>query len=411
MAAHTLYEAAKLSRNPLTAGVLKAIATSDQMLAKLPMVRKTGESFSYNREKTLPSMGYLSPTHTSMEESAATFAKVTVPMRILGGNVDVMVFTEEQQNDTNGQQAIQLEKKLKTTGRTIANKAINGSFSTSVTVTPAITGVTANYVGALQDTNRHGAGDVRFNQGALTLEFRGSGDRTYGAPVSVASNGTYILQSDNPQKILSVTVVTASLPGSSTEANVYNASTTEEPDGLNKLIPTSQVRSSVGTNGDALSFAILDQLIDLVKVRNDRAFVMNSALVRKYFDLVRSLNGTDPMHITLPSISGQVPVYRGIPILENDWIGSSESKGSGTTLSSAYLIDFSPEEGFYAGVSQGAAVNFDNDPRETRIMGVKVRSIGELEDKEAIRTRVTWYGAYALGSDLAAARATELVTA
>ena len=50
-------------------------------------------------------------------------------------------------------------------------------------------------------------------------------------------------------------------------------------------------------------------------------------------------------------------------------------------------------------------------PSAVRIMGVRVRNIGELEAKEAMRQRVSWYGAFGLRSDLAAARASELITA
>ena len=121
----TLYDAAKQSQNELTAGVLKAIATSDEMISQLPMVRKSGESFMYNREKALPQAEFVSPTHTSLTESSATFDRVIVPLRLIVTDVDTYIFAEQQQSDLVAQRGLQLQQKLKAVGRTIADKAIN----------------------------------------------------------------------------------------------------------------------------------------------------------------------------------------------------------------------------------------------------------------------------------------------
>lgn len=409
----TLYEAHKLSRNPLTRGALLAIATSDELAAVLPMVPKAGESFSYNREKALPSVGWLAPDHTSMEESTATTDKVLVPLRILGGNADISHFSELQQGEITAQKPFQVGKKLKALGREIGQKAITGSYASSTTINPSITGVASPVAGPLLDTSRHGPASLRFNNGASTLEFRGPGDRTYGPAVDVSANGTYTLEADNPNKTLTVTVTSASLPGSDTEVLVWVTSTSNEPDGLEKLVPSSQIIASTGANGDALTFDVMDQLIDeKVKVRENLYFFGNSKLKRKFLALMRNLGGTAPKDVAIPGINRPVPTYRGIPFLQNDWIASTESKGSGTTLSSLYLGSMSHDEGFYAGVGQaGERALFDGDPRRIPIMGVRIRSLGELEDKEFDRMRVTMYAAFALGSELAVGRASELVTA
>jgi hypothetical protein len=407
----TLFQAAKLSRNPLSASIFKAIATSDEMLAMLPMVRKSGESFMYNREKDLPSAEFVAPDHSSLTESSAEFDRVTVPLRLLVTDVDTYVFAETQMQDTAQQRATQVRQKLRAVGRKIADKAINGAWASSVALTPAIAGVTANAVSAWQDTDRHGPGSVRYDQAAGELEYRAPGDRTYGAAVDVSTNGTYILPSDNPSKTLTVTIVAASLPGADTEVLVYMASTTDEPDGLKKLISSGQQRAAVGVNGDALDFDVMDELIDLVKSDENLAFVMNAKLRRKFYALNRALGGADPMHMTLPGINGNVPTYRGIPILKNDYILSDETVGSTTDASSLYLVDFAPESGFYAGVGGEGVQSVELTPRDVMIQGIRVRDVGELHTKEAMRTRVSWYGAYALGSDLSAAVATGLQTA
>lgn len=408
----TLFEAAKQSRNPLTAGVLLAIATSDEMISQLPMVRKQGESFVYNREKALPGAEFVSPTHTSLTSSNATFDRVTVPLRLIVTDVDTYMFAEQQQGELIAQRSLQVQQKLKSVGRTIAEKAINGQFATSAVLSPAMAGVAYGSVSALQDSDRRGPGELFYDQSEETLAYRAPGDRTFGPAVSTAGDpGSITLVSDNPSQTITVAVAsTAALPAGDATASVTFASTTDEPDGLKGLVSASQTIDSDNTNGDALSFGVLDNLIDSVKTQNNLRLIMNSALRRKYYELVRGLGGTDPTHTTLPGISGPVPTYRGVPILRNDNVLGNEAKGSASTLSSAYCVDMVEEEGFYAGVGGSGSAEAALTPMTARIMGVQIRDVGELEDKEAMRTRVSWYGAFALGSNLAVARARELIT-
>jgi hypothetical protein len=411
----TLYEAHKLSRNPLTRGVFKALATPDQLLSQIAMVPKSGESFVYDREKALPAIEFVTPNHTSLTESSATFDKVTVPMRLIATNIDVMNFVEEQMGDTNAQMATQLSKKLKALGRTIGQKLITGGFQTSTTLTVAIAGVTAPSAGPNQDTDRHGPGILLYDQSAEEFFYQAPGDRTYGVATSSAGDpGQIRVVSDNPNRWIDITVAsTAALPAGDVTSLVTIASTTNEWDGLAALVASSQTRTASGANGDALALATMDKMIDVdVRVRERRFFVMNGLLLAKFFALVRAIPGAREQVTVVPGVNGPVPVYRGIPILQSDWIASNETKGSGTTLSSVYLLSLAPEEGFWLGVSQGGGrVNVDIDPRSASVLGVRLRDIGELEDKDAKRTRVTFNGAPALGSELAVARASQLVTA
>lgn len=409
----SLYEAAKLSRNPLARGVMLAIATSDELISQLPMMGVPGESFVYNREKALPTAEFVAPDHGSLTESSATFDRVIVPMRLLVTDLDVYDFAEEQMADTNGQRATQLAQKLKAVGRKIADKSITGAYMTSATISEATTSpglaidaVTASFG---QDSDRHGPGSIKYTHAGTFWQYRAPGDRTHGAQVACAADGSFTLYSDNPSRyvVLTLDVSDATADG---EVHIRFSSTTNEPDGLQRL--GSQLISSTGANGDALSFDVLDQLIDeKVKVRERLVFLMNSKLKRKFYGLARALGGAGIETVNLPGVTAPVPAYRGIPILQNDWITSAEAKGAATTLSSVYLTSLG-EEGFHARVGMGGgSMNVDADPRSARIMGIKIRDVGDLEGKEAKRTRVSWYGAFALGSDLAMARASQIITA
>lgn len=411
----TLIEAAKLSRNPLARGVMLGVATSDELTSQLLMEPTGGESFVYNREKALPSAEWVSPTHTSLTESSMTLDRVTVPMRMIVSDVDVYTFAEEQQSESTPQTAQQLEAKLKAVGRAIGDKAITGAHVTSAVVANAGVSpgaaIDAVVVGPGQDSVRHGPGSIKYTHTGTFWAYRAPGDIAYGPNVACAADGTITLKSDNPNKYITVTLDVSDATADG-ETLITFASTNNEPDGLAKFCPSSQTISASSANGDALSFEVLDQMIDdLVKVRSRRAFLMNSKLKRKFMALQRALGGTTPENVALPGISGPVLAYRGIPILQNDWITSAESKGSASTLSSAYLVDLSME-GFHVRVGQrGGSFDVNLDPRTARVMGLKVREIGELEGKEAVRSRVSFYGAFALGSDLAVARASQLITA
>lgn len=417
-----LYEAARISRNPFSKGVLLGVASTNEVMTMFPWVPKSGGAFMYTREGTLADVEFVSPTHTSLTESSTTFDRVTVPMRLIDSDVDVYNYTANQ-NDPNGDpKALQLEKKLKSLGRKLQSKMITGGWGTGFTVSgPAVSpgaAVSAVTQGPHLDTGLFGPGALKYTHSTQTWQFRAPGDRTFGAGVNATTNGAYTLVSDNPSKYIVVTLTVASATADG-ECAINFTSSTNEPDGLLKLIPPSQTIAAVGTDGDALSFDILDQLIlEKVKVTDNLAFIMNSALKRKFLSLARAAGGTRPDLLAIPvlGMDGQaaqkmVPHYNGIPILQVDDIPSNEAKGASNNLSSLFLVSLSAEEGFWGGVEQGGQVlESDLTPYQTRIMGVKVYDVGQLENKGASRTRIEWFGAFALGSTLAAARAAGIKT-
>lgn len=412
----TLYEAHKRSRNPITRGSFLAIATSDEMLAMLSMNRISGMADVYKREKSLPTAEWVAPDHSSIAESSGVDDQVVAPLRLMVSDVDTYDFVEDQMSDEGSNVADQLDRKLKAAGRAIALAAIEGGFVTGAVISPALGGTTFALAGPHVDSDRMGPGDIRFVLSGTLMSYRGPGDRTYGPAVNVGANGTYTLFSDNPNKYIRVTIVAASLPAANTEVNITFTSSTNQPDGLKKALPIfhPQTIASGGTNGDALQFSTMHALIDQkVKTRSGQlAFVGNASLKAKFMNLLAAQGGSTAGEMAIPGFNGKVPTFRGIPFLQNDNIPSNEAKGSGTTLSSLFLIDFGPE-GFgmsVGGVGEEGLIS-KLTPMEKRIMGLRIRQIGELENKEAQRSRVSFYGTFRLRSELAAARAAELITA
>ena len=409
---HTLYEASNSSQNPFAKGVLKSIADTDQLLSQLMFVPKSGESFSYSREKDLGNGGvfpFVAPDHASLGESSATTERVTVPMRIMAENVDVMDFADQQMSEFNAQRAMQLRQKLKKLGRNIGQKLITGSYSAAATTSAAVAGLSTLVPGPNQDSTRHGPGSLRWTLTGTLYAYRAPGDRTYGPDVVVAGNGTFTLLSDNPNRTLTITKTGAS-PVANLEVLVSITATTNEWDGLLRLSEQRNI-TSTAANGDPLTLELMDRMIDEeVKVEERRVFVMPSKLLGKFYSLVRAIPGAREEVTTLPAVNGPVPAYRGIPILKNDWIPVNEAKGASTTLTSLFLLSLDPSEGLWMGAGQaGGTETVDIDPQEARLLGIQVKEIGSMENKDAHRTRVTFYGTPALGSELAVIRASEII--
>lgn len=419
----SLYEAARISRNPYTRGVLLGIATDNEVMSRFPWLPEAGASTSYTREGTLADVEFVSPTHTSLTESTTTFDRVTVPFRLIDSDMDVYNYTANQSDPNGDPWALQLSKKLKALGRKLQTKMITGGWGTGFVVSGAGSSpgaaVSAVTQGPHLDSALLGPGALKYTHSTQSWQFRGPGDARFGTAVPATTNGAYLLASDNPSKYIVATLTVASATADG-EVSINFTSSTNEPDGLLKLIPPSQVIVSTGANGDALSFDVLDRLLlEKVKVKENLAFFMNASLKRKYLSLARSSSGgLMPAQLAVPilGMNGQesqiqVPHYNGIPILQIDDIPSTEAKGSSTNLSSIFLASLSPNEGFW-GVAQstGQAVESDLNPFRTRIMGVKIYDVGQLENKAAKRTRVEWFGTFCLGSTLAAARASEIVT-
>lgn len=415
----TLFEAAKSFQNPLSAGLFKAIATDDELFSVLPFSPKEGNAFSYTREKALPTAEWVSPTHTSLVDSTSTEDQVTVPIREIASNFSLREFALAQQDGTR-QLAVQMMQKGKAVGREIADKLINGGHVTGYTLPGAaadpFNAVDAVVAGPWIDSQRFGPGELRYTHAGTLWEFRAPGDRTFGEPVEVAADGTVRLHSDSPSKYIDITLDVSDATANGRCAIEFT-STTNEPDGLAKMCDL--VRVPKGANGDDFAYEILDELIDQVKVKENLAFIMPSALRRKYKAKGRALGGTTPDYVvqsfdpsTGQPVQRSLMSYDGIPILKNDFIRSNEVVGGSSNCSSIYLVSLSDGEGqgLYAGAFGGASNEASVDPIRRTVLGFQFIPGGTMEQRNSRLWRAVWYGGFALGSGLAAARARGIKT-
>lgn len=155
--------------------------------------------------------------------------------------------------------------------------------------------------------------------------------------------------------------------------------------GLLSLVDSGQVINPVADagNGAPLTFEDLDALMDLVKDKDGQVdyISMNARTIRSYFALLRALGGANiDQVVTLPS-GTQVPAYRGVPILRNDWIPINQTRGgssAATTIFAGTFDDGSRKYGIAGLTAESEA-------------GIHVVDVGESEFKDNTITRVKWY--------------------
>jgi hypothetical protein len=178
--------------------------------------------------------------------------------------------------------------------------------------------------------------------------------------------------------------------------------TADSFEGILNLCPAGQTLST-DANGEALSFEILDEVLDAVTAKDGQVdFLMgHSKLTRKYKSLLRSLGGAtlDDMY-ELPS-GKQVIAYSGVPFFRNDYMPTDQTQGTGTNLSSVVAgcwDDGSDKVGITGITAEQAA-------------GLVIEDVGISQTKDETITRVKWYVGMALFSEKAVAVAPGILTA
>lgn len=161
-------------------------------------------------------------------------------------------------------------------------------------------------------------------------------------------------------------------------------------DGIAALCDANQVINPAGA-GSALTFEMLDQLLRAVPLGAD-ALIMRGGTSDAILSMLRNLGGTSPDHITLPNHTDiQVPVYRNVPILVNDFLPGDEADGASNATCSIYAARFNEADGMH-GIYGGAAA------------GIRVQPVGTVQNKDVERYRLKWYCGTALKSTKSLAR-------
>lgn len=169
----------------------------------------------------------------------------------------------------------------------------------------------------------------------------------------------------------------------------YNGDTAVDAksfDGLTKATPAGQTLAA-GANGGALTLDLMDQLIDLVKPGKPDALLVSKRTRRKLSALRRASGNL--LETDVDAFGQRALFYDGIPLIVDEFISDTQVKGSsGAQCSSIYGVKFGQGEGVL-GLEHG---------------GVQVERVGELETKDATRSRIKWYAGIAIFREQGIAR-------
>lgn len=175
----------------------------------------------------------------------------------------------------------------------------------------------------------------------------------------------------------------------------YESGDANQFDGLQRIINTFSASDQViaaGATGATLTLAMIDQLIDAVKGGLPNMLIMSRRSRRKINALARAAGNN--LEVGKGALGEFVQMYNGIPISVTDFqlnthtlVGSVETANTGGSSSTIYAVQFG-ESGLCGLTSPG---------------GLQVVPIGQLESKDASRTRIKWYVSLALFSQVKAA--------
>ena len=168
--------------------------------------------------------------------------------------------------------------------------------------------------------------------------------------------------------------------------------TNESFPGLLALCPASQEVTATVADGDALSFEVMDEVMDLVIDKDGDVdyIAMHRRTIRSFKALLRGLGGAGINEVLeLPS-GKTVPVYNGVPIFRNDYIPVDQTQGM-TSTATTFFAGTLDEGGRQHGIAGLTAAN---------AAGVVIEDVGTHFDKDERVWRVKWYAGLALFSEL-----------
>ena len=164
-------------------------------------------------------------------------------------------------------------------------------------------------------------------------------------------------------------------------------------DGLSVLADQAQAAAatvggqqviSAGTNGNALTLTMLDELCDAVPNGAD-VIVMRRGTIRAYRALLRATYGTDAVMQQLENFGRPMLTHNGIPIIMNEFLAAGETLGSNANTTSVYALRMNELDGLHGLYGGNNA-------------GIVVENIGTVQNKDATRIRLKWYCGLALKS-------------
>ena len=343
----SLAEASKLSTDILLKGIIETVIKDSPILEKLPFIQIVGNSLKYNREKTLPTVGWYAPVTGTWTQSEPTFEQCSAALCVLGGDADVDNFLKATRSNIQDLEAAVIEQKAKALRHEFENAFLNGDV-----------GVDPNQPDGIYKIMKGTAWTV------ATPKVLGD----FVVPTAGLENG------------FRYECTTAGTTHASTQPTwplVEGATVTD-----NTVVWTCRLGSHLGSgvNGATLSLTSLDKLVDLVRGGKPDLLLMSRRSRRKIVNLARAA-GTNLL-IGGGKLGEVIEYYNGIPVAISDWVKDNYTVGTSSDCSAIFA--FQMGEGAVCGLTSPEML--------------QVERLGSLETKDCTRTRVKWYVSLALFS-------------
>jgi len=352
----SLAEASKLSTDILLKGIIETVIKDSPILEKLPFIQITGNSLKYNREKTLPTVGWYAPVTGTWTTSEPAFEQCSASLCVLGGDADVDNFLKATRSNIQDLEAAVIEQKAKALRHEFENAFLNADGSSNQP-----TGLYHIMKGTAWTADTEMAvGDIVVPTAGLENGFRCECTAVAGDKKTHATTEP-------------------------TWPTTEGATVVDD-----QVTWTCRYGSHLGSgaNGATLTLTSLDKLIDLVRGGKPDLLLMSRRSRRKIQNLARAA-GTNLL-IGEGKLGEVVEYYNGIPVAISDWVKDNYTVGTSSDCSAIFA--FQMGEGAVCGLSSPEMI--------------QVERLGSLETKDASRTRVKWYVSLALFSVVKAAMLT-----
>jgi len=347
----TLTEASKLSDDILLKGVIETIIKDSPVLQVMPFIEIVGNGLTYNREKTLPGAAWYDVNESWGAPTPPTFDQITATLKILGENADVDNFLKATRSNVQDLEAVVIE---------LTAKAIRHEFEDTF----------------IKGLGTSGSKDFLGIDGIVVVHTAWAASTAY-------SLGDYVHATTFNGFRYECTTAGTSGTGEPTWPLVEGATVTDG--GVTWTCRRSQL-TSMGANGSTLTLSKLDELIDKVLGGEPNMLLMSRRSRRKINALVRAAGGM--METDRNQWGEFIQLWNGIVIGINDWISDAETVGTSTDCSTIYAMQFG--EGALCGLTSPGLLT--------------VEPVGQLEAKDATRTRIKWYCSLALFSEVKLAK-------
>lgn len=413
----TLVEARKRANYLLAQQILQSSSETDNFyqFIRWEPVFGAADVHTYLRRKGKVPGRWRSPGEIITEFDNPLMSRVTTQLREMVNRTAIRQYVKTNMSNAWDQKQINRIELVKDMARDVARSAITGQFMDTAVIRPGggLNGaalLAANTVVRPGPFYVDGMGDglIQFDQPSGKLSFKAPQDSNYGEGQVIAAATTYTLKSDNDAYTITLTI--GAVPGASGHSEVQFSSSTKQPDGLITLVDSTQTIASRGANGDAMSFDILDELVermDKFDTVSETAFVMHTRQFRALKARGRGLGGArieDKMfgeNLSLPS-------YEGRPILTSKYI-PDVVKGNAPTTHSVFCVNLNPERGYFgiaAGDETGEGIQSTEVPDGSPVFGFKIRDLGMSRDSNGEEEMVVWNGAFGMKAVQGAAQYT-----